>query len=143
MQHDPNDATFVPYWEAPELLAKTSQPSTKTDIYSFGIALWEILSGAVPFSAFEELAPYPDELQDAIIQGLRPAIPDRAPFDYARVIEDCWHKEAAKRPSADEVVRRLQAFSLRYSMHATLFKDDDSSSQSNRSADNTPRDETV
>jgi len=46
-------------------------------VYSFGITLWELLTGSVPFVEFEELAPYPDELQEAIIQGLRPTIPDR------------------------------------------------------------------
>jgi serine/threonine protein kinase len=127
------DSAPVPYWLAPELLSRASQPSTKSDIYSFALVLWELLAGAAPFGEFEDLAAYPDELQEAIVQGLRPTIPDRAPFDFARVIEDCWNKDATKRPTADDVVRRLQAFTLRYSMHSALFKDDDSSSSSRQS----------
>lgn len=134
--HLPNADVSVAYHQAPELLTRSAPPSTKTDVYSFGIVLWELLTGAVPFAEFEELAPYPDELQEAVIQGLRPTIPERAPFDFAHLVDDCWHREPAKRPAADEVVRRLQAFSLRFSMHSALFKDDDSSSSASLQSPN-------
>lgn len=86
------DTDAVLHWQAPELLSKSSQPTTKSDVYSFGILLWELLARSVPFGEFLDLAPFLDELQEAIVQGLRPTIPQRAPFDYARLIEDCWYE---------------------------------------------------
>jgi len=110
------------YWMAPEVITKVDY-TTKSDVYSFGIILWELLTTKHPFSEFTNLIPYTDELQDSILQGLRPTIPDTSPRDYTRLIEDCWNKDVNRRPSFSEILRRLQAFAMRFSFSSALFPD--------------------
>ncbi|GER41670.1 kinase family protein [Striga asiatica] len=95
-------------WMAPELLnGNSSRVSEKVDVFSFGIAMWEILTG-------EE--PYIDMHCGAIIGGivnntLRPAIPERCDSRWRKLMEECWSHDPAERPSFTEITKRLQVMS--------------------------------
>ncbi|XP_024993772.1 probable serine/threonine-protein kinase drkD [Cynara cardunculus var. scolymus] len=93
-------------WIAPELLAgSSSRVSEKVDVFSFGIAMWEILTG-------EE--PYADMHCGAIIGGivtntLRPPIPKHCDHGWKALMEECWSNDPADRPSFTQIANRLQA----------------------------------
>ncbi|CAA0818662.1 PB1 domain-containing protein tyrosine kinase [Striga hermonthica] len=95
-------------WMAPELLnGNSSRVSEKVDVFSFGIAMWEILTG-------EE--PYIDMHCGAIIGGivnntLRPVIPERCDHEWRKLMEECWSHDPAARPSFTEITKRLQVMS--------------------------------
>ncbi|XP_065876580.1 uncharacterized protein [Euphorbia lathyris] len=95
-------------WMAPELLnGSSNRVSEKVDVFSFGISLWEILTG-------EE--PYADLHCGAIIGGivkntLRPSIPEWCDPEWRKLMEQCWSPEPEFRPSFTEITKRLRTIS--------------------------------
>lgn len=92
-------------WMAPELLnGSSSLVSEKVDVFSFGIVMWELLTG-------EE--PYADLHYGAIIGGivsntLRPAVPDNCDPEWASLMERCWSAEPSERPIFTEIANQLR-----------------------------------
>ncbi|XP_078439417.1 kinase superfamily with octicosapeptide/Phox/Bem1p domain-containing protein [Wolffia australiana] len=92
-------------WMAPELLSgKTNMVCEKIDVYSFGIVLWELLTG-------EE--PYADMHSASIIGGivnntLRPTIPTWCDPEWKALMETCWSTNPVDRPPFSEVSQRLR-----------------------------------
>ncbi|RHZ77694.1 hypothetical protein Glove_174g10 [Diversispora epigaea] len=75
---------IIPY-VAPEIF-KDSSYSQASDIYSFGILMWEFTSGHKPFSKI----PHDHNLKYEIISGLRPEITDVTLEIFSNLIERCW-----------------------------------------------------
>ncbi|KAJ6831290.1 serine/threonine-protein kinase B-raf-like [Iris pallida] len=93
-------------WMAPELLNGSSNLVTeKVDVFSFGIVMWELLTG-------EE--PYADLHYGAIIGGivsntLRPPVPESCEPQWRSLMEKCWSADPSERPSFTEVADRLRS----------------------------------
>ena len=91
-------------WMAPELFSRGNSYSEYSDVYSYGIVLWEIASRKAPFA---------DEDYDAgiiiawIIQGQRETIPEDCPKYFAELITRCWAQISATRPKMSEVLDQL------------------------------------
>ncbi|CAA6662570.1 unnamed protein product [Spirodela intermedia] len=96
-------------WMAPELLnGSSNRVSEKVDVFSFGIALWEILTGEEPYANMH---------CGAIIGGivsntLRPPIPDYCDPEWKRLMEQCWSPDPAARPSFTEITHMLRSMSM-------------------------------
>ncbi|KAL0843658.1 hypothetical protein Bca101_016904 [Brassica carinata] len=92
-------------WMAPELLSgKSNMVSEKIDVYSFGIVMWELLTG-------EE--PYADMHCASIIGGivnntLRPKIPQWCDPEWKGLMESCWASEPTERPSFADISQKLR-----------------------------------
>jgi serine/threonine protein kinase/Leucine-rich repeat (LRR) protein len=107
----------MPY-VAPEVLQE--KPYTQaSDIYSFGIIAYEILSG---------LSPYYDRAHDVhlaleICQGLRPQFQIKIPQLLEDLIKKCWDADPAKRPTASELEKILRDWVKEINGHEyTKFK---------------------
>mmetsp|Transcript_27367 Transcript_27367/g.87701 ORF Transcript_27367/g.87701 Transcript_27367/m.87701 type:complete len:103 (+) Transcript_27367:939-1247(+) len=90
---------------APEVL-ESSPYDEKADVYSFGVVLWEMLTRQEPFKGL-----HPMQIMRAIDRGERPLIPPHVECvaEYRELISDCWHADAARRPSFPQVLERLAA----------------------------------
>ena len=89
----------MPYL-APELLSGRGSYSQASDIYAFGMIMWEISSHEKPFLEFV----HDKELATRIfLHGLRPTITDDTPPFYRDLMQKCWHSDPTQRPTAEEV----------------------------------------
>ncbi|CAK9156649.1 unnamed protein product [Ilex paraguariensis] len=92
-------------WMAPELLSgKSNMVTEKIDVYSFGIVMWELLTGDEP---------YADMHCASIIGGivnntLRPQIPTWCDPEWKSLMASCWASDPAQRPSFSEISQKLR-----------------------------------
>ena len=106
----------------PERWANLNLKSTKCDIYSFGILMWEVYSEEKPF---ERNANKPDLLKIMVRDGSRPEL-SKLPTDLSSrlttLLESCWHQIARQRPAIDAVCRELKEFLTEVDSDAELRK---------------------
>ncbi|KAF7829519.1 serine/threonine-protein kinase STY46-like isoform X3 [Senna tora] len=93
-------------WMAPEVIEHKPYDH-KADVFSFGIALWELLAGKqLPY---ENLTP----LQAAVgvvHKGLRPKIPTHTHPKLVQLLNRCWHQDPSLRPEFSEILEFLHHF---------------------------------
>uniref|UniRef100_A0AAF5Q501 Mitogen-activated protein kinase kinase kinase n=1 Tax=Wuchereria bancrofti TaxID=6293 RepID=A0AAF5Q501_WUCBA len=89
-------------WMAPEIIAGSS-PSKQSDIYSFGIVLWEIITRMRPYSDCKSA----EEILWSVYAGLRPPHIQDIPTKLMQMIERCWQKLPEERPSIKEIRKVL------------------------------------
>ncbi|KAJ1287360.1 hypothetical protein BS78_02G003900 [Paspalum vaginatum] len=93
-------------WMAPELLTLSgTKVSEKIDVYSFGIVMWEILTGEDPYDGMH----YGGVIGGILSNTLRPPVPASCHPEWRKLMEQCWSTEPERRPSFTEVASRLQA----------------------------------
>uniref|UniRef100_A0A674MW81 Tyrosine-protein kinase n=1 Tax=Takifugu rubripes TaxID=31033 RepID=A0A674MW81_TAKRU len=81
-------------WTAPEALREKNF-STKSDVWSYGILLWEIYSfGRVPYPRIplKEVVP-------RVEKGYKMDCPDGCPEVVYNIMKQCWNLDPAARPS--------------------------------------------
>ncbi|KAK9954452.1 hypothetical protein ABG768_016516 [Culter alburnus] len=81
-------------WTAPEA-ALYQRFSVKSDVWSFGVLLYEMMSrGKMPYDGKNN-----KEVLEILSSGYRLPCPNRCPPNIYRIMMECWHAEASKRPS--------------------------------------------
>ena len=97
-----------PGWMAPEII-RAHKYDEKVDVYSFGIVLFELCSGEVPYQKLYGAEANPVRIVFDVVQGKRPALPDFIAGELGDLIEACWQQDSAARPSFEAVLSRLLA----------------------------------
>ncbi|XP_029872079.1 tyrosine-protein kinase Fes/Fps isoform X7 [Aquila chrysaetos chrysaetos] len=89
-------------WTAPEAL-NYGRYSSESDVWSFGILLWEAFSlGAVPYANLSN-----QQTREAVEQGVRLDPPEQCPEEVYRLMQQCWEYEPHKRPSFSTIHQDL------------------------------------
>ncbi|TTL25872.1 Mitogen-activated protein kinase kinase kinase 12 [Bagarius yarrelli] len=89
-------------WMAPEVI-RNEPVSEKVDIWSFGVVLWEMLTGEIP---------YKDVDSSAIIWGvgnnsLQLPLPESCPDGFKILLKQCWNCKPRNRPSFRQILLHL------------------------------------
>ncbi|ERE87622.1 hepatocyte growth factor receptor [Cricetulus griseus] len=102
--HNKTGAKLPVKWMALESL-QTQKFTTKSDVWSFGVLLWELMTRGAP--------PYPDvntfDITIYLLQGRRLLQPEYCPDALYEVMLKCWHPKAEMRPSFSELVSRISS----------------------------------
>lgn len=89
-------------WMAPEVIEHNPY-SEKADVFSFGILLWELLTGKIPYNDMTPLQAAVGVVQ----KGLRPPLPPNCPPPLADMMRLCWQRDPAVRPSFETLKHKL------------------------------------
>jgi len=90
-------------WMAPEMIQHRPYDQ-KVDVYSFGIVLWELITGMLPFANMTAV-----QAAFAVVnKGVRPAIPQDCLPTLGEIMTRCWDPNPDVRPPFTEVVRMLE-----------------------------------
>jgi len=98
-------------YRAPELL-KGEVPTTKADMYSMGICLWQLLTRENPYGS-ENLYVV---VFGVVAYNLRPRVPstdNQTLIEYENLIEKLWQSNPALRPTAKDALTTLRKFTTR------------------------------
>jgi serine/threonine protein kinase len=91
--------SFTVLYMAPEL-AWGEEYGKEVDVFSFGIALWEIVTGAKAFADLLATARGSGMVVSRkIYEGARPKLDATIPKPARDLMEKCWMKEAKSRPT--------------------------------------------
>ncbi|XP_033821050.1 megakaryocyte-associated tyrosine-protein kinase [Periophthalmus magnuspinnatus] len=99
----PDNAKLPIKWTAPEALIKQNF-STKSDVWSYGILLWEIFSyGRQPYPTMNVT-----EVKKMVEDGYRMEAPEGCPAELYSVMRVCWEQNPRRRPSFHKLRHKLE-----------------------------------
>ncbi|KAF5402108.1 hypothetical protein PHET_03850 [Paragonimus heterotremus] len=89
-------------YAAPEVCRQASF-SCKSDVWSYGVVLWELLISEPPFRYVEQ----PRLLYIIAMRNYTLHVPNTVPSTFAKLLQDCWSVNPDDRPSFEEILTRL------------------------------------
>ncbi|KAM7409897.1 hypothetical protein PAMA_001403 [Pampus argenteus] len=90
-------------WTAPEALKK-EKFSTKSDVWSYGVLLWEIFSyGRQPYPKMSLT-----DVKEKVEGGYRMEAPEDCPADVYSMMRICWEQEPRRRPAFHKLREKLE-----------------------------------
>jgi serine/threonine protein kinase len=93
------------YYSAPELFEEGVTATAKSDVFSFGLVLYEMLVGSPVFSVSDS----PFEVIERLQNGKLPVIPSKCGSLMQDLIPRCWSKDPNERPSFGDILALFQA----------------------------------
>ncbi len=93
-------------WMAPELISGKQSVTKESDVFSFGVLLWELVTQKIPFEKANS-----DLIKDWVLKSnVRETIPQSCSKEFKELIESCWVTDPKKRPPMNEIVTRLKKY---------------------------------
>lgn len=96
-------------WRAPETFTREYAKNREdincikpADVYSYGLLLWEMRKGTVPYSAYSE-----SEILKSLV-GTTEVIDPDWPTNFKTLLENCWNIIPTSRPSIDDILVNLR-----------------------------------
>ena len=102
---------------APEMLMNDPKCSTKVDVYSFGIIMYELFFETLPYAGEDHRSVI--ALGRSVVAGHRPSIPEGVyenvtenERSYLKIMKQCWQENVDVRPSFNDIYNWLDTIAL-------------------------------
>jgi len=97
-------------WMSPEAI-KDKVYSQKSDVWSFGVTLWEIIARSNPYPGMDLIT----VATKVCYSGLRPELTDEQALDttgapYRAILDSCFKRKADERPLMIEIAQQLEPY---------------------------------
>lgn len=116
-QTNPTESVGSPHYMSPEQITTPSEVDPRTDIWSLGVVMFELLTGAIPFNG-----PGPAQVCASVLTDPVPPIADYrqdVPPALEFIVRRCLEKNREQRfPSIAEVAHALRALELPGERHS-------------------------
>ena len=115
----------TPYWMAPELL-QGGFISTRSDVYAFGVTLWEVMTRKLPYHDLEMSTR--EVLQEVKMGTRRPDCEQGLDKELVQCMQDCWAHAPEDRATFEDLEIKLiplcgqNFFSVMQARHAHTRK---------------------
>jgi serine/threonine protein kinase len=90
-------------WMAPEMIQHRAY-TLKVDVYSFGIVLWELVTGMLPFQNMTAV----QAALAVVNENVRPILPNDCLPILREIMARCWDSNPDDRPHFTEIVAMLE-----------------------------------
>ncbi|XP_053159127.1 macrophage-stimulating protein receptor [Hemicordylus capensis] len=90
-------------WMALESL-RTQKFTTKSDVWSFGVLMWELMTRGAP--PYPEVDPY--DMTHYLLQGRRLPQPEYCPDSLYTVMLNCWNPSPEARPTFSTLIQEVE-----------------------------------
>ncbi|XP_017782387.1 PREDICTED: mitogen-activated protein kinase kinase kinase 11-like isoform X2 [Nicrophorus vespilloides] len=91
-------------WMAPEVI-RNSTFSKASDVWSYGVLLWELLTGETPYKGIDTLA----VAYGVAANKLTLPIPSTCPQPWRELMEACWESDPHRRPYFVDILGKLDS----------------------------------
>lgn len=89
---------------APEVILNRNY-NTSVDTYSFGILLWQITTGEVPFNDIKTKKNF---IERVVLNGERLKMSSDWPIEFSVLLNNCWSENIKDRPNFNEITLKLK-----------------------------------
>ncbi|POG58196.1 kinase-like domain-containing protein [Rhizophagus irregularis DAOM 181602=DAOM 197198] len=127
IQNDPNTTVYkgnfgvTSYMEPKRLLDENFLYTKSSDIYSFGVLMWEISSGYPPFKESDNNVALACKINDGVRED---TIPD-TPKEYEKLYKNCWNQEPEQRPIISEILDEFEKMGFGINIRNESIKDNE------------------
>ncbi|RGB31472.1 kinase-like domain-containing protein [Rhizophagus diaphanus] len=127
------DRGIIAYMEPKRILDPNFPYTKSSDIYSFGVLMWEISSGNPPFKNNSFNRSDKDALVYAINSGVREKLIPGTPKEYEELYKTCWDQDPNQRPTTKKILYKFteMGFGVVNASNIELKSDEEKSNKSN------------
>uniref|UniRef100_A0A1B0AN14 mitogen-activated protein kinase kinase kinase n=1 Tax=Glossina palpalis gambiensis TaxID=67801 RepID=A0A1B0AN14_9MUSC len=90
-------------WMPPEVISRGTY-SKSSDVWSYGVLLWELITGETPYKGFDSLS----VAYGVAVNTLTLPIPKTCPEAWGKLMKSCWASDPHNRPGFKDVLLKLE-----------------------------------